>query len=343
MQLYYWVESNDAGLHAPAVRHAHALARMAQREGHRASLVVAADTAPAQLPASVDGVGLLQWPRACAVVPPGPAAERQASLVHAFTADPRSLPRFTAADGRPASVLASVIALPGGALVPPMPGDLGNVTVVAPSRHAAALWQAALAGAPVRTIVPGLDLIALAAQAGPGSPGDRTTLRVACIAEGTSANWLAGLNAALAGRPGLNLELRILGGDTAGPAAVDGRARGVPQDPAASAFDIGCLPGREPLAHARFVLACAALGRPCLVADVGAQAEAVRDFGCGECLSADAPEAWVDALARLADTALARRRRGDAGLPDGPVPPRLEEEAFLYRSLYRRLGLNDRS
>jgi glycosyltransferase involved in cell wall biosynthesis len=107
--------------------------------------------------------------------------------------------------------------------------------------------------------------------------------------------------------------------------------------PLAGGFDLACLPDLDPLPFALPVHECAALGVPCLVGDAGAQAEAVRHYRCGEALPAGDVAAWAEAIERLASA------RDRPPLPEGPVPLRLEEEAFLYDSLYRALAATARS
>ncbi len=98
-------------------------------------------------------------------------------------------------------------------------------------------------------------------------------------------------------------------------------------------INVLCLPSRVPEAFSMVLHEASALGVPAIVPDLGAPAEYVAKHGDGFVLPANDIESWVDVIGKLLDypeLLYSWRSRS-------PVPFRVEEEAFFYESLYRRL------
>lgn len=218
---------------------------------------------------------------------------------------------------------------------------------VAPSAYVARRVEAAFDGIGVKVIPHGIDALALqraAAAAAPRADGPPCLLFIGSI---VPAKGLDLLLRALGALPGLPLRLKVVGahhGDAVYRATIDALAaadRRVEMIGACSADDVAahaagadllCLPSTVPESFSLVVRECAALGVPCLVSHLGAPADLVRRDGCGRVVAAGDVAAWADAL-RDAVTQPALRERWRGALR---VPFRIEEEAFLYESLYRQ-------
>jgi len=77
----------------------------------------------------------------------------------------------------------------------------------------------------------------------------------------------------------------------------------------------------------------AAAGVPALVSDLGAPAERVSASESGMVLHAGDVNAWAKALAEV----VARPEIINSWRERIPLPLRIEEEAFFYETLYRRI------
>jgi glycosyltransferase involved in cell wall biosynthesis len=306
----------------------HALARMAQREGHWVGTVERAGRVAGRQP------------------------ERPGSdVMHVFATAARLPTLGDVLDGRCPTVLTLVdLPAPGGgmATIESMPGIARVAFAVARSAYAARQWQRCMPGAAFRVLPQGVDLLALMqAQV---RRNDRAAvapspLTLASVGPFDPRSGVETLLRAFAAVPGGNLRLQLLGAfDPATAhgrccqdlAAADARVRIVPDVvpgslvPVADQVDLACVPSLDPLAFALPVHEAAALGVACLVSDLGAQAEAAGHFGGAECLPPGDVPAWARAIRHWADR-FDRRRPPP---PDAPLPMRLEEEAFLYDGLY---------
>jgi glycosyltransferase involved in cell wall biosynthesis len=96
-------------------------------------------------------------------------------------------------------------------------------------------------------------------------------------------------------------------------------------------FDLLCLPSLVPESFSLVVHEAAAAGVPALVSDLGAPAEAIARSGAGAVVPAGAVAAWTQALHDWAT----QPERQAAWRRAVRLPMRIEEEAFLYESLYR--------
>ncbi len=152
--------------------------------------------------------------------------------------------------------------------------------------------------------------------------------------------------------PDQRLKLRVVGGfygdnayhnEVVKLAKADSRVELVGQVSPQEVFEIIrkinilCLPSRVPETFSMVLHEAAALGVPALVSDLGAPAEHIAKYGDGCILPANDVQAWADAISEL----LERPELLSAYRARVPVPLRVEEEAFFYESLYRRLIQNE--
>jgi glycosyltransferase involved in cell wall biosynthesis len=96
-------------------------------------------------------------------------------------------------------------------------------------------------------------------------------------------------------------------------------------------LDLLCLPSLVPESFSLVVSEAAAAGVPALVSDLGAPAQAVARSGAGAVVPAGQPQAWAQALQEWINQPALRAAWRQAVR----LPLRIEEEAFLYESLYR--------
>jgi glycosyltransferase involved in cell wall biosynthesis len=314
-----------------------ALARMARREGIRVTrLDLPGDAADLPRP-------WLSVLASCDVVHGVVAAERLTVLANVVDGARPSL--WTIVDLPPP--------IDGGSVLSPHQAVLKAAQCVVRSEHAALQWRLAAPQATFRVLPRGIDLLALMptesstvqrlADLAPDGP--RRTL--ACAGPFDTRSGVDTLLRAFAAVEGADLRLRLLGafdlGTTHGhfcSALVSADARiSVEAAPTISSLasiaqevDLICLPNLDPLAFAQPVHEGAALGVFCLATDLGAQAEAVRNFGCGVCIAPGDVPAWTVAIAQWASHFAGR----SAAAVTAPLPMRVEEEAFLYESLCRK-------
>jgi glycosyltransferase involved in cell wall biosynthesis len=219
---------------------------------------------------------------------------------------------------------------------------------VAPSQYVARRYRDSFPEAAFRVVAHGIDLLALkgsgtrsAAQPAPHG------LRLAYVGGIIPQKGLDVLLRALALLPGRDLSLTVIGGfhgnsgyhqEVRSLAAADPRVVLAGQLPAAQVFaalesvDLLCLPSVVPESYSLVLHESAAAGVPALVSDLGAPADFVAQSGGGRVVANGEPLAWAAAIASALDEPAAVRdwRRALA------LPPRVEEEAFFYESLYRR-------
>ena len=98
-------------------------------------------------------------------------------------------------------------------------------------------------------------------------------------------------------------------------------------------FDVLCLPSLVPESYSLVFQEAAAVGVPAVVSDLGAPAERIRRDGGGAVAAAGDVDAWTRLIRSLLDSpALIGQWTEEIVLP-----LRLEEEGFLYESLYRQM------
>ncbi|WP_088285352.1 glycosyltransferase [Ideonella sp. A 288] len=352
------------------VQSAHALARMAQREGHQVLVVVAMRAAGA-LPSAacaaapevvpgleadaplhlLDGVPLLRWDLDGPGTVDDPLAHwlpmARFDVAHAVVTPPMLM----CLGWLPSAERPLLLGLAG---LPSEPVDAASQRLLrqvdlclAPSDHAAARWRLALPDLAVRTLAHGVDLLGLLQAHAIGMAETRTPTLV-CIAD--PLDHRSGVQALLQAllrvdRPELRLRVLCTGPSMpsrapalAAMAAADPRVRLEPaQGPGllslAGAVDAVCVPSRVPLDFSLPVHDAAVLGLPCLVSDLGAQAESARRYGVGRPLPAGDVAAWAAAIEAWATV------QGDrAAEPfQGDVPLRIEEQAFLCQGHFQEL------
>lgn len=222
---------------------------------------------------------------------------------------------------------------------------------VAPSTYVAQSYQAAFEGLQVKVVPHGIDLLALLRH----TQADRLS-RVAPRTEPLTLGYIGTIVAqkgllvllqALAMIPDVPLRLLVAGRIHSDAiykdhvlrlAAADSRVGMLGQlDVAAvgamlQTIDLLCLPSVVPESYSLVLHESAAVGVPALVSRVGAPAEFIAQTQSGQAIEAGDPAAWAQAIARVHNepSLLAQWR---VALP---LPMRVEEEAFLYESLYRQ-------
>lgn len=383
MRILYIAADLDHGLTTLAARSTHALARMAQREGHHVRVLsfappsgtpaLGADSAAGALPELIDGVpmhrqpavghesghgALLAWLKA-----------QRFDIAHAVDGVPDMewldaldevrVPCWIGLLGLPAEAAPGRGSAATSASGPdPAAGRMLARAVLrsVPSRHAAAMWQSRHPELAFRVLGLGVDSLALLGteQKRRGQFVSCQAATALCVGPLHAASGVLHLLRAWAARPAMPARL-LLVGDAGGDAthaqaiaeavAADGRVQWLPgTDPrslvdVAQPFDLLCCPDSRPRAVAPWINECAALGLPCLASDLGAQAEAVRDLQCGTLLVPGAVADWADAIEAWAIgfDVLRPVRLG------GPMPLRIEEQAFFSEGLYRELLFRARS
>jgi glycosyltransferase involved in cell wall biosynthesis len=214
---------------------------------------------------------------------------------------------------------------------------------VAPSAYVARSYQKIYPGLEVKVIPHGVDLLKLMASR-PETGLAETPLTLGFVGTLNPAKGLHILLSALATRPDWPLRLLIVGPshDNAYAQQIHSAA----QSDARVQFlgslaheevhavmrrlDLLCLPSVVPESFSLVVQEAAAVGVPALVSDLGAAAEHIARTGAGAVVSPGQVQAWTHALeAWVTQPALRATWRAAVRLP-----MRVEEEAFLYESLY---------
>lgn len=211
---------------------------------------------------------------------------------------------------------------------------------VVPTAFAARCLAQVPALAPAFEIGHGVDLLAqVAAEA--GDAGRSPTLAAAhLVLPAASRAGSELLRAAWRHQPAMPARLVLLGPGEADvePAAGDERVQRRPvADEAAlrralREVDLLLLPDPHPWPQTRLVDQAAAARLPVLVAEGGAAAEIVTARGAGRALPAHDVQAWAQALMAWATDPNVRASWQSRLVP----PPRVEEEAFLYETVYRQ-------
>lgn len=221
---------------------------------------------------------------------------------------------------------------------------------VVPSRYVAERLGQSFPGLAFRVIPHGINFLEFATRLRPDA---RETPRPNVLTLGylgsiVRQKGLDTLLKAIAKLASPNLRLRIVGGfygdttyqnDVRRQIEADSRIEWVGQVPPEKvseelqAFDLLCLPSRVPETFSLSLNEAAVAGIPALVSDLGAPGEMIRNQGSGIAIPVDDVDAWSAAI----DSVLKSRELLETWCRSLVIPYRLEEEAFFYESLYRRL------
>jgi len=223
---------------------------------------------------------------------------------------------------------------------------------VAPSEYVAQRYRDAFEDAHIQVISHGIDLLAMGAALDrlPPAPSATAHLNLLFIGSIVPQKGLDVLLRALALVPHANVKLKVVGGFFGNPAyhhqikqlaRMDSRVELTGALDAAQVFqalgqaDLLCLPSIVPESFSLVFHEAAAVGVPALVTHLGAPAQHVYAHVCGRVLDAGNTRAWADAIDELVKTPETLRSWKKKLF----LPARMEEEAFLYDTLYKRLRL----
>ena len=219
---------------------------------------------------------------------------------------------------------------------------------VCPSEYVAGRYRDIFPDQDFLVIPHGIDLLEIAERKSDSFERKSEGLTFGFIGSIVPQKGLDFLLRAFARVKGENLRLKVIGGLHGEPAyqrdinrlvAADTRVELLGWLPAKQVFqeiqslDLLCLPSRVPETFSLVLHEAAAAGVPAMVSAMGAPCERVARHGGGLVLPVDDEDAWVDAIASLVD----RPGQLHYWRANLPLPLRLEEEAFFYESLYRRL------
>jgi glycosyltransferase involved in cell wall biosynthesis len=347
----------------------HALARMAQREGHQVHVVTPPvlgtdqqavnDDSPvvqdqqylvrgvsvtrlAPLPAAGASARFWKWVR-----------DQKFDLLHGVFAHPADWPFDPDAGPLPPLVI-TLTGLPtaeSGATAVAGRQWLRRADLCAvPSDYAASRWRTVVPDLSFRVMPLGIDLLALI-QARQLHTRD-TTLHspptLLCVGTFDQLSGLLDVLKAFSTLDRADLRLNLVGGidgHSAYGQSVTAALRSAPrilhtskQHPTtltaiAQPFDVVCLPdlgSQPPLLLAQ---ECAALGIPCLINRSGPHAGAFDQHEGLHCVPSTDPAAWAMSMERWVNSF----DRSQPPLMNSVVPMRIEEVAFLYEGLYRGL------
>lgn len=220
---------------------------------------------------------------------------------------------------------------------------------VVPSDYVASRYREAFPGLGLQTLAHGLDLLAWLKRA-PTSRARGPEMQLAFVGSLVPQKGLHVLLKALAQLPGAPFKLAIAGAFNQDAAyereirslvASDSRATllGALDHDGVGAMlvnsDVLCLPSTVPESYSLTLREAALLGVPALVSDLGAQRDFVQANGGGCIVAAGSVAAWSQALSAL----MAEPQNLTAWKQSLPLPMRIEEEAFLYESLYRQCAV----
>ena len=227
---------------------------------------------------------------------------------------------------------------------------------VAPSEYVAKRYEEAFDHLHVRVIPHGIDLLRMLrhrpSTSAEGGPTGSRTLTLGFLGTIVAQKGLGVLLKALAAIPDVPLKLMVAGhihgdevfrNDILQAVKADARIEMLGQLDAAgvvdmlSRMDLLCLPSLVPESYSLVLHEAAAAGVPALVSRLGAPEGFIAQTQAGLALEAGDPRAWSQAISRIAaEPSVLQRWR--AALP---LPIRIEEEAFLYESLYRQFRKSD--
>lgn len=224
----------------------------------------------------------------------------------------------------------------------------GAAERVVPSEFVAQRYRSSYPELSFRVLPHGIDLLALARHSAARPEPGQHPLRLAFV--GTvvpqkglhvllrAVRLLKGRDFSLKviggfhGNPGYHQELRALAGDDP-RIEFAGAMASADLFAALQEIDLLCLPSQVPETFSLILQESAAAGVPALVSDLGAPSDRVAQQGSGRVVPHADPQAWADAIAAVLDAPQLVRQWRDAL----PLPLRIEEEAFFYESLLRRI------
>ncbi len=190
----------------------------------------------------------------------------------------------------------------------------------------------------------GVDLIRAASAISLERP-DGGTIRLGYFGTFVPEKGVDGLVAAFVRSPGKHLELHLHGDFFGDEARADEIRLIVAEDdrvhlhdfvdPAdiferLASMDVLCLPSIVPETFSLILREAASVGTPALVSDLGAPAAYVNQTGGGAVISAHDTDLWRDAIVSLSTDRIAEWSKRL------PLPYRIEEESFLYQSVYQK-------
>lgn len=367
MRILYITEALDQRLESTSARVTHALARMAQREGHQVQVLAAAPGLPASGKITgamtqgrrslVEGVPVWQFDGLASGLDDTQFAswvsEQRFDVWQEVVEQPRSWP-FDALSAGHTPLVMTLTGLPPDAAAGADAACVARLARAAlrvvPSAFAAQQWQAAAPNLRFQVLAHGIDLLGLirARQAGEANGPQDGPPTLLCVGPWDEQSGVRALLAALATVAQPDLRLALLGdvdaasacGQAVGLAlAADSRVALVGESGVRSLadvefpFDALCLPNLMPQAFSVLARECVALGMGCLASEVGDQADTLRHRGCGPLLQPGDVAAWGRAINQWRE-AFTRSRQP---MVHGEVPMRIEEAAFLYEGMYRDL------
>ena len=227
---------------------------------------------------------------------------------------------------------------------------------IAPSDYVAQRYRDSFENLDFQVIAHGVDLLALNAGAAPHAEPladkpvtSQTPLRMIFIGSIVPQKGLEVLLKAIALLPAnAPVTLTVVGGFYGNPAnhreiqrlaEADSRITLKGSLPPADVFsllgrsDLLCLPSLVPESFSLVLHESAAAGVPALVSDLGAPPQQVLRYGCGGVVPAGDAPSWAAAIAHV----LAAPEQLQQWKRKLFLPLRIEEEAFFYESVWRRL------
>ena len=226
---------------------------------------------------------------------------------------------------------------------------------IAPSEYVAERYRDAFEGSEIQVIPHGVDLLALSRAANPATPTSKPKahLQMVFIGSIVPQKGLDVLLRALALLPDAPVHLKVIGGfygnsthhsEVRSLAGADARIEFAGSLEASEVFkalgdaDLLCLPSKVPETFSLVLHESAAAGVPALVSDLGAPAQQVAAHQCGRVVAAGDPIAWAAAIKDLIEfPATLQSWKSNLFLP-----LRIEEEAFFYESIFRRVSRQPR-
>lgn len=223
-------------------------------------------------------------------------------------------------------------------------------TRVCPSEYVAKRYREEFPDLEVKVIPHGIDFLALASGGmSTKVEAENKGMTIGFVGSIVQQKGLDMLLRAFARVSNPALRLRVIGGiygssyyadEVRRLAKDDKRVELIGQLPPDQVFkemqslDLLCVPSRVPETYSLVLHEAGIAGVPALVTALGAPGEHVARYGGGRSLPPDDVEAWAATIAELA---------GHPEILDGwrqalPLPLRIEEEAFFYESLYKRLS-----
>jgi glycosyltransferase involved in cell wall biosynthesis len=226
----------------------------------------------------------------------------------------------------------------------------GAAARVCPSEFVAEQYRADFPGVAFSVIPHGIDMLALCKGAG-AVARDSGTVKLGFIGTLVPQKGVDLLLRAFALVPNRHMQLTICGangrdetyvGEVRSLAEADSRVKMLRPVPFGEvfgiieSFDAICIPSRVPETYSLVLHEAAAAGVPAIVSALGAPSQFVREYGSGLVVASDDVESWSRTLREVAE----KPRMLKDCARRVPLPRRVEEEAFLYQSLYRQFHLS---